>query len=182
MPYSTRADDFYAQVKPSGSGREETNVQLYVTFTARGTWIVSWTQTSEETEPGQRPEQRAVCSHSTDEGHTWSPEIVIEDSDNRDIELPPQPDYGLAVTSASATHTHEGGSPTVEVPTCHARVPAWPMVFTVPYLDRVYAFYWYNTNGNVYRDAGHIYFKYSDDDGMTWSDRYQNSYPPNRHR
>ncbi len=173
MTYSTHADNFYAQVKPSGTGREETNIQPYITFTGRGTWIVSWTQTSEEIEPGQRPEQRAVCSRSTDEGRTWSPEILIEDSDDSDVALPPQPDYGQAVTAASAAHTHEGGSPTVEPPTCRARVPAWPMVFYAPYLDRVYAFYWYNTNGNIYRDAGHIYFKYSDDDGLTWSERHQ---------
>jgi len=57
--YSTHADDFYAQIKPSGPGREETNVQPYVTFTSQGTWIVAWTQTSQEIEPGQRPDQRA---------------------------------------------------------------------------------------------------------------------------
>jgi BNR repeat-like domain len=172
MPYSTHAEDFYAQVKASGVGQTETNVQPYITFTGKGTWIVSWTQTSEEVEPGQRPDQRAVCSRSTDDGRTWSPEIVIEAADNAEVLLPPQPDYGLAVTSASDRHRHEGGSPTVEPPTCRARVPAWPMLFTVPSLDRVYAFYWYNTNGNVYRDAGHLYFKYSDDDGLTWSERH----------
>ena len=170
--YSTRADDFCAQVKASGPGREETNIQPYITFTAKGTWIVCWTQTSEEVEPGQRPDQRAVCSRSTDEGRTFGREIVIEDSDARDIPLPPQLDYTAPITQGSERITHEGGSPTVEPPTCRARVPAWPMVFTVPYLDRVYAFYWYNTNGSVYRDAGHLYFKYSDDDGLTWSGRY----------
>src|SRR5262245_24114511 len=138
MPYSNYAEDFYAQVKASGTGQTETNVQPYITFTAKGTWIVSWTQTSEEVEPGQRPDQRAVCSRSTDAGRTWSAEIVIEAADNSEALLPPQPDYGLAVTSASATHKHEGGSPTVEPPTCRARVPAWPMLFTLPSLDRVY--------------------------------------------
>lgn len=171
--FSLRADDYYAQVKRSGSGGEATNVQPYFTVSAQGTWIVSWTQTSEEVEPGQRGDQRAVCSRSTDGGLTWSPEIVIEEVDNREINLPPQPEYRQPVISGSAQHTHEGGSPTVEPPTCRARVPAWPMVFAVPFLDRVYAFYWYNINGNVYRDAGHMFFKFSDDDGLTWSPRYQ---------
>src|SRR6187399_59281 len=154
--YSTHADDFYAQIKHSTPGPGETNVQPYMTFSAKGTWIVCWTQTSEEVEPGQRPEQRAVCSRSIDQGRTWSQEIVIEDADNRDIPLPPQPDYAPPVVQGSDEITHEGGSPTVELPSCRARVPAWPMVFTVPHLDRVYVFYWYNTHGNVYRDAGHL--------------------------
>ncbi|MBI3941964.1 MAG: exo-alpha-sialidase [Chloroflexi bacterium] len=171
--YSTLADDFYGQVKRSGVGGEETNIQPYITFTRKGTWIVCWTQTSEEVEPGQRPEQRAVCSRSTDAGKTWSKEIVIEDADNRDIPLPPLANYSPPVVAGSEKTAHEGGSPTVELPTCRARIPAWPVLITVPYLDRIYVFYWYNTYGNVFRDAGHLYFKFSDDDGLTWSDRYQ---------
>ena len=99
--FSSRADDFYGQVKRSRSGREETNIQPYITFTRRGTWLVCWTQTSEEVEPGQRPDQRAVCSRSTDEGRAFGPEIVIEDADNRGEDLPPLPDYTAPTTAGS---------------------------------------------------------------------------------
>ena len=132
-----------------------------------------WTQTSEEVEPGFRADQRAVCSRSTDHGISWSSEIVVEPADAQEVPLPPQPDYGSVERALNSSEKHEGGSPTVEAGLCRARVPAWPTIFTVPYTDRIYIFYWYNTNGNIYRDAGHLYFKYSDDDGITWSDRFQ---------
>ena len=171
--YATNAEEYYAQVKTSGSGGEETNVQPYIAFTSKGTWIVCWTQTSEEVEPGFRPDQRAVCSRSTNGGLSWSKEIVIEPPDTQELSLPPQPDYGGGGYAFIGTDKHEGGSPTVEKGLCRARVPAWPTIFTIPYTDRTYIFYWYNTNGNIYRDAGHLYFKYSDDDGLSWSERYQ---------
>jgi hypothetical protein len=171
--FSVHASDFYAQVKASGPGGEETNIQPYITFTSKGTWLICWTQTSEEVEPGFRPDQRAVCSRSVDNGKTWSREIVIEPAEIEAIDFPPQPDYGMVAPAPDGQSHHEGGSPTVESATQRSRVPAWPMIFTAPYLDRVYVFYWYNTNANIYRDAGHLYFKYSDDDGLTWSERFQ---------
>ncbi len=51
------------------------------------------------------------------------------------------------------------------------RVPAWVIAFTVPHTGRVYMFYWWNHSGELLRDAGDIYFRFSDDDGLTWSDR-----------
>lgn len=53
------------------------------------------------------------------------------------------------------------------------RVPAWIVSFCAPGTGRVYMFYWYNVNGVALRDAGDIFFKYSDDDGLTWSERFR---------
>jgi hypothetical protein len=52
------------------------------------------------------------------------------------------------------------------------RVPAWVTCYSVPGTGRVYAFYWYNSNGEPLRDAGDIFYKYSDDEAQTWSVRY----------
>ncbi len=51
------------------------------------------------------------------------------------------------------------------------RVPAWITGFCVPHTGRIYMFYWYNINGVPLRDAGDIFLKSSDDDGLTWSER-----------
>ncbi len=52
------------------------------------------------------------------------------------------------------------------------RVPAWIMIYSVPHTGRVYVFYWYNHDGVPLRDAGDIFFRFSDDDGYTWSSRF----------
>ncbi len=52
-------------------------------------------------------------------------------------------------------------------------VPAWISIFVVPNTGRVYTFYGYNIHGVPLRDAGDLFFRYSDDDGYTWSERYQ---------
>jgi len=59
----------------------------------------------------------------------------------------------------------------------HYRVPAWIVSYAVPNTGRVYVFYWYNFNGVPLRDAGDIFFKYSDDDGLSWSDRFRVGVP-----
>ncbi|HIJ72538.1 MAG TPA: exo-alpha-sialidase [Candidatus Hydrogenedentes bacterium] len=56
-------------------------------------------------------------------------------------------------------------------------VPAWIMLYHVPATGRVYAFFWWNTNGCPLRDAGDLYFRYSDDDGLTWSKRFAMGVP-----
>jgi len=132
-PKSMSVYDSYALVKSAGSGVEAFNFQQYMSITPAGTWMCFWTQGSTES----TPDQRAVCARSTDNGKTWSSEIIIEDA---------APVY---------------------------KIPAWVMPFTVPHSGRVYAFYWYNINDDTIRDGGDIFFKYSDDDGLTWSERHR---------
>ncbi len=57
------------------------------------------------------------------------------------------------------------------------RPGSWSMIFCVPHTGRFYAFYWYDENQNAKRDAGRIYFRYSDDNGASWSDRYPTPMP-----
>ena len=52
------------------------------------------------------------------------------------------------------------------------QVPAWVVSYCVPGTGRVYVFYWYNIDGVPLRDSGDMFFRYSDDDGLSWSDRY----------
>jgi hypothetical protein len=57
------------------------------------------------------------------------------------------------------------------------QVPAWIVPFVVPHTGRIYMFYWYNINGIPLRDAGDIFYRCSDDDGLTWSERYRVGIP-----
>jgi len=59
----------------------------------------------------------------------------------------------------------------------HYQMPAWIVSFVVPQTGLVYVFYWYNLHGIPLRDAGDIFYKVSDDDGLTWSDRRQVGIP-----
>ena len=60
----------------------------------------------------------------------------------------------------------------IEAAAGHYQVPAWVVSFCVPNTGRIYMFYWYNLHGVPLRDAGDLFFKFSDDDGLTWSDRF----------
>ena len=48
--------------------------------------------------------------------------------------------------------------------------PSWIIPFTVPHTGRVYVFFWSVVESGRPRDSGRIFLKYSDDDGLTWSD------------
>jgi hypothetical protein len=130
-PASMDAANAYGVVIDGKPGPTFFNYQVLLCLTSKGTWIACWTQGAHEA----NPDQRVVAARSTDNGRTWSAEIVIE---------------------AAAEHY---------------RVPAWIVSCAVPHTGRVYMFYWYNINGVPLRDAGDIFFKYSDDDGLTWSER-----------
>jgi hypothetical protein len=65
----------------------------------------------------------------------------------------------------------------VEEAGADCRVPAWGMPFVVPESGRVYVFYWFNYQGVKLRDAGDIFFRFSDDDGLTWSPRQRIGVP-----
>jgi len=57
------------------------------------------------------------------------------------------------------------------------RTGSWAMIFCVPHSGRFYTFYWYDENQNPKRDAGRIYFRYSDDKGASWSERHTTPMP-----
>lgn len=83
--------------------------------------------------------------------------------------------------SVVAAISHDGGK-TWEEPffieeASNGRTASWGMLFAVPHTQRVYCFYWWNENAFWLRDAGTIYFKYTDDKGKTWSRRHRISLP-----
>lgn len=57
-------------------------------------------------------------------------------------------------------------------------VPAWITLYCVPATGRLYSFYWWNLHGVPLRDAGDVFLRYSDDDGVTWSERQPLGVPP----
>lgn len=57
------------------------------------------------------------------------------------------------------------------------KVPAWVVPFTVLSSGRIYMFYWYNYNDDPIRDGGSIFFRFSDDDGLNWSNRHMIDIP-----
>jgi len=83
------------------------------------------------------------------------------------------PDQRVVVARSLDEGRTWGSEIVIEEADEHYRVPAWIVSYAVPNTGRVYVFYWYNFNGVPLRDAGDIFFKYSDDDGLTWSDRFR---------
>ncbi len=130
-PDSMDAADAYGVVINGRPGPRWFNYQVQLCVTPRGTWIACWTQGASES----TSDQRVVAARSTDNGKTWSKELVIE-------------------PAAGGYH-----------------VPAWIVSYVVPRTGRIFMFYWYNVNGIPLRDAGDIFFRCSDDDGLSWSER-----------
>ena len=52
------------------------------------------------------------------------------------------------------------------------RQGCWLSPVYVETQNRIYGFYWHDADGNPIRDAGVIVFRYSDDEGVTWSPRF----------
>jgi hypothetical protein len=87
------------------------------------------------------------------------------------------PDQRVVVARSLDEGRTWGAEIVIEASAPNYRVPAWIVSYVVPQTGRVYLFYWYNVNGTPLRDAGDIFFKYSDDDGRTWSDRFRVGVP-----
>lgn len=134
--YSTCIDDDFVMVRPQGTGRALTNQQPCAVILSDGTWMVCWTQATEEAAKNES----VVAAVSSDGGKTWSEEFFIERAEEE-------------------------------------RTASWGMLFAVPHTRRVYCFYWWNENAFWLRDAGTMYFRYTDDKGRTWSDRHRIALP-----
>ncbi|MDH7602447.1 MAG: sialidase family protein [Armatimonadota bacterium] len=119
-------------VHKHSSGRDLTNQQPCAVILSDGTWMVCWTQATEEA----AKDESVVGATSFDGGETWSEPYYIEEA-------------------------------------VDGRTASWGMLFAVPHTERVYCFYWFNENAYWLRDAGTIYFRYSEDKGITWSQRYR---------
>ena len=87
------------------------------------------------------------------------------------------PDQRVVVARSLDQGRTWGSEIVIEASAPNYRVPAWIVSYVVPHTGRVYLFYWYNINGVPLRDAGDIFFKCSDDDGLTWSERFRVGVP-----
>jgi hypothetical protein len=87
------------------------------------------------------------------------------------------PDQRVVVARSLDEGRTWGAEIVIEASAPGYRVPAWIVSYVVPHTGRVYLFYWYNVNGVPLRDAGDIFFKCSDDDGRTWSERFRIGVP-----
>ena len=134
--------DLLVYIPENFEGPDAANQHFNVIKTPSGAFLGFWTQSTFE----NAHDQRVVCSRSTDNGETWSSPQVIDG---------PKPDDAPGTGLAS-----------------------WEFPVVAPGVlpdggHRVYCFY----NKNVgYDDArpdttGALRCRYSDDDGITWSDQ-----------
>jgi hypothetical protein len=87
------------------------------------------------------------------------------------------PDQRVVVARSTDNGCTWGKEIVIEAAGSDYRVPAWIVSYCVPNTGRVYLFYWYNFNGVPLRDAGDMFFRYSDTDGETWSERHRVGVP-----
>ena len=129
----------YVPQKPGGP--DHTNQHFNTVATPTGAFLATWTSGTRES----HPDQRVVCSRSTDRGRTWSAPQVIDGAGPDD-----PPGTGLA---------------------------SWqfPIVAkdVLPGGTRIWCFYNKNIGIDDARtaDTGILRCRYSDDDGVTWSER-----------
>ena len=82
------------------------------------------------------------------------------------------PDHTIAVArSTDEGRTWSKPSVVEQASADGVHLPSWIIPFTVPHTGRVYVFYWCVTEAGHPRESGRIFLRYSDDDGLTWSDR-----------
>lgn len=140
----------------SGEGeRAHKNESNCTVFLRDGAWFTTWGQGICE----GHPDERIVFSVSRDLGKSWSSPQVIDQSD---MEREERVAYGIP--------------------------------FVVPRTGRIYLFFFVglNTEGKLWvreqrrdvnarrypeHDSGILHFRYSDDDGQSWSERYRIDLP-----
>lgn len=151
---STSVNKPYGVVVRATGGAGFTNQQGQIVITNKGTWLCAWTRASEEA----AGDQVIALSRSEDNGKSWSELIELESA-----EKSPIPDDKKTIEGFECSH--------------YNRIPSWVMPFKVPETGRIYVFFWFTTEPSPVRDAGHIYLKYSDDDGVSWSKRHRIKMP-----
>ena len=142
-------------------GFDSMNQQLLVTRSNDGSWLAFWTRGADEGEVNQS----IVMSRSTDRGSTWSEPIIIDGprrAQDQAVRAPLQRDGEWL---AAAVSTEEDRR--------HAGIASWGFPIVAPDLGRIYCFYTKNEGVAEYRYdlCGVLRGRYSDDNGITWSDQ-----------
>jgi hypothetical protein len=115
------------------------NQQIIGQMTKGGHWLLTWTMATHE----NNPDQHVVVSRSEDRGATWS-----------------APQWIDGATPAQQTGPERG-----------KYQASWPFFIAAPALGRIYLCYNKNIGVTDARNdtTGVLRFRYSDDDGRTWS-------------
>jgi len=137
-----RQADLVVYVPEHQKGERAENQHFLVTPTPAGTFLAAWTRATQE----NHDDQGIVVSRSLDRGKSWSEPVRIAGAN-----MASDPDY-VALNDNQAS---------------------WAFPVVAPDLGRVYVFYNQNFGeADPRKDVtGKLAFRYSDDDGVTWSDR-----------
>ena len=168
MPHKTWSDewkrtnpDIVLYLPQEENGYDAVNQHFLVKKSPTGAWLAFWTSGADE---GQA-NQSMRFSRSTDRGATWSKPIVIDG-----------PQANQSPGCFKAPDQHEGTwSPTPigdKAGKEHAGIASYGFPIIAPDLNRIYCFYFKCTGKAdlVYAMGGAFMVRYSDDDGLTWSD------------
>ena len=139
---------------------DSVNQHFCVVRTPRDAWLAIWTRGADEGEPNQS----VVASRSTDHGNTWSEPVVIDGP-------PSAADNGF-LPPDRRTGEWKTADVTPDEDARHAGIASWGFPVVAPALDRIYCFYQKNEGVAEYRYdlCGVLRGKWSNDDGLTWSD------------
>ena len=149
--------------KPASKfGADSFNLHFCVTKSPAGTWLAFWTRGADEGEINMS----MVVSRSTNRGATWSEPTTIDGKFSQDsnYQAPKQIDRAFQAPKISE---EEGKR--------HAGIAYWGFPIIAPALNRIYCFY-FKCNGFAdfrYDIGGILTGRYSEDDGVTWSDAFE---------
>ncbi|MAE63941.1 MAG: hypothetical protein CMJ18_06675 [Phycisphaeraceae bacterium] len=156
--------DLVVYLPDSENGHDSANQHLLVVKAPGGAWLAFWTMGADE---GQ-PNQSVVVARSTDRGRTWTAPAIV---DGRATEM--DPNFRAPI---NRDRVWRAAALSDEAAKDHAGMASWGFPVVVPEMGRVYCFYWKCTGVADFRYdiSGALLCRYSDDDGVTWSDdRYE---------
>ena len=150
------APDLVVYKPDAERGYDAYTVHFLVTTTPTGAWLAFWTHSADE----GYLNQHMACSRSEDRGRTWSAPQVVDgppSAEDRSVTAPDKTDNDWHAIKVEADHIG---------------IASYGFPIVVPETGRVYCFYGKSAGKTDFRyDISHVLqMRYSDDDGMTWSE------------
>ena len=142
------------------NGFDSVNQHFLVKKSPNGAYLAFWTRGADEGEVNQH----VVVSRSTDKGRSWSRPRMIDgppSAEDRDYQAPEQREGTWKTPDVSDEQGRR-----------HAGISSWQFPIVAEQLGRIYCFYNKNEGIAEYRYdlCGALRGRYSEDDGITWSD------------